>query len=425
MNKISINGTGENLYTFQHSSGLKVYIWQNLKSHNIHAAMNVLYGATSYQYIINNKIIKDKTGIAHFLEHVMFNINSKRNAMDLFNQLGSFTNAYTDTLNTCYYIFIKDEIKKNLDVLLEMMFTPYFTQKLVAKERGIITEEKRKASNDPYRQAYEHFICNIFHYDNIRETTLGTFSDIKDINSEDLQLVYDSFYHPCNMQLVMCGNCNPYEVEKIVNEFLADYEFKPYVKAVPYSKKEPATIVRKSEIIEGNVEIPKIRMAIKIKRSKFKNYNKKELLIMLNMLLRCNFGSTSTFREYLVENNLVTSINATRAVMKDFVIIYVSAESNFPEQVIPLIKEKMNNLELTKKDLTRKINSSIATYITNFEENEIVSDTIIANIIEYGDISLNYIDEVKKVKYEKVNNLINLIDTTEMSEMILMPKKSS
>ena len=148
MNKVEILGTKESLYIEHLDNGLDIYMQPNDKVKNFYITLNVKYGSIYTNYKFNGEKHNDPKGIAHYLEHLMFNMPDE-DAFDHFAALGSSVNAYTSNEVTCYEVFSNSKFKENLSYLIKMVFTPYFNKELISKEKGIITEEIKMYEDDP------------------------------------------------------------------------------------------------------------------------------------------------------------------------------------------------------------------------------------------------------------------------------------
>lgn len=423
MQKHTIDKMNETIYYEKAPNGLEIYVWQNKNVHNTFAALNVNYGSYYYRYQKGKSIIKDKTGIAHFLEHVMFNMDDNTNASDLFHELGTFDNAYTSSKNTCYYIKYQDNEIENLKVLINLVLKPYFTDKLVNKEKGIIIEEKRRSMNNPYNKLFDAVNDSLFVNYNSRETTLGSIDDINAITADDLKRVYDEFYNPANMQLVICGQCEPESLIKEILKLLKPFPKKTYDKKTIYYPEEPSYVNKKRNVIEGNVVTPKVRFLYKIPRNIYKDIPAWVLGYILSIIKKCNFGPTTDFREKLFINNFVNSFDASFYLTDDFIILNFYIESNDYHKVIEKIKYKMKHLKVTKDDFIAKTHSHLANAITVFENNEAVNDNLISHLVDYGKIKYDLVNDYLKINLSDVKKVIEKLDLLNTSLVILNPQK--
>ncbi len=425
MQEIVLKGIDEKLYYDTCENGLPVYMWVNEKVNNFYATLSVKYGSidTEFKNTDMKKMIKVPDGIAHFLEHVNFNEGEGVTAHEYFNELGSSINAFTTFHFTSYEVFASTHFGQNISHLLDYVQTPYFTKKLVEKEKGIICEEIRMGKNNPGHKLYYGMNQALFSQDKRRVLVTGEENDVKKTTCQDLQLVYDTFYHPKNMYLVITGNFNPYEAMGIVKENQNKKEFPPYKNPERKKVEEPSEVVLPYQEIEANVEIPKVKICYKMKKSLFESFDDDLINIYLSVILRNNFGTTSLLKEDLLEKELVTSIGASRDLFGDIVTIEINMETRYPEEVIPIVEEKMENLSITKEEIKRRIKANIAALINDYDDIEYVNSDISDQLVTNGKVLDNLYDIYNSLNLKDANTLISQIDLRNKSVVKLIPFK--
>ena len=187
MKEIKINKTNEIMYYEKLNNGLEVYIVPNVYQKNFYITFTTKFGSINTEF----KTKEEKTfkkvpnGIAHYLEHLMFNMEDGT-AFDYFSKLGSSVNAFTTYDLTCYEVYSSTYFKENLEYLLDYVQTPYFTNELVNNERGIISEEIKMYDNNPNTELTYSAYKNIFVKDNRRNLISG---NVEDINKIDIYVV--------------------------------------------------------------------------------------------------------------------------------------------------------------------------------------------------------------------------------------------
>lgn len=398
MEEISIKGLNETIYYEVSSSGLPIYMWKNNNKSSYYLSLGVKYGSLHTDYKLNGKTIHNPKGIAHYLEHLKFNEKDGTTASDFFEKSGSSSNAFTTFEYTNYEVIGTDSFLDNLNHLLDFVYTPYFTSKLVNKERGIITEEIKMGMDNPYNKLYFDFLKNVFNKYNYRYEVSGTVEDVKEITVDDIKKTFETFYHPENMFLVITGNFNPYEAVEIVNNNLKNKKFKKFPKIEMIDTKEKNSVCEKEKVLFENIELPKVKMGVKLKKNLFKDIDDVTLYIASSILLRTNFGGSSEFQEFLKTNRLVEYIKATREIYNDYLVISLTFESRCPEEAIKIITKKLKNMEMDESCIERRLKSNIAGFVLDFDSVSAVNNMIQSNLIQYGKI----IDNMKEL-YEKVN----------------------
>ncbi|MEG1506342.1 MAG: pitrilysin family protein [Bacilli bacterium] len=425
MKEIELTGLGEKIFLHESKCGLKTYMWVNEKVSGAFMTLSVRYGSLHTEFKVNDESYKVPNGLAHFLEHIKFNVEPNLSAHDVFLKLGSETNAFTTFQYTNYLVYSDKLINESLKELMNFVYKPYFTKQLIAKEKGIIVEEANMGIDNPIYMAHYGIFNQLFHTSKYKYFITGYPDEIKQITLKDVTDVFDAFYQPKNMFLCLTGNFNPYEMVKTIDEFMDEKEFKKYVEPKIINEKEDKTVVKKYGEIEAKITVAKIKYGLKIARNKFKNVSDLELRIYLSLLLTINFGNTSDFKEELTNKELVTDLYASADIFDDYVILIISADTPYFEEVIKLLDEKLDNLEVDEKTFNRKIKANIATLILQFEDIEGVNNKISSDLITYGKIVDNIKEVYENLNIDAIRDVLKEITKDNKSVLVLKPKKDS
>src|SRR5690606_10229237 len=166
-------------------------------------------------------------GITHFLEHKLFETKEGIDAANILTNLGAQANAYTNYTTTAYLFSTTDKVFEALNVLLDFVQEPYFTDENVAREQGIIEQELKMYLDIPSEQLRLGLLKNMFKEHYINQDIGGTVESIKEITKEKLYTVYETFYHPSNMVLVVVGNFDVNECIKTIRNNQQNKQFHP------------------------------------------------------------------------------------------------------------------------------------------------------------------------------------------------------
>ena len=424
MREIKLKGLNETIYEHITKEGLRVYMWANEKVNSAYYSLSVKYGSVDTKFKVGKKIYEVPNGVAHFLEHVKFNYSKDKTAHDIFYKLGADANAFTTFNYTSYIVFSTDKKVEILNTLLDFVYKPYFTSRMISKEKGIIVEEANMGIDDAYSDCYYHSLQNIFQKSKYRNLITGKQTEIKSITLDDIKLAYDLFYHPKNMFLCITGNINPYEMAKVVDENLSKKEFSKYNNPQVIKEEEPRKVNKKYDEYYCNLTYPRIKYAIKLPISKFKNIDLVDLRIITNLILNINLGETSLFKEELMDNKLITGMYYNNDIFDDYFVITITVSTKYHEEVIKKIENKLNNLEITKEELIRKRNAQVAAMILNFDDIEVVNSSLQDDIMLEDKI----IDDIKiRLSNYKLNDLekiMSLIKLDNVSVSVFLPNKN-
>ncbi len=421
MEEIKLKGLNETIYYDKCDNGLKVYMWVNKKVNTFYGTLSVKYGSIYNEFTINNHKYKTPRGVAHFLEHVKFNEDKDTTAHDFFFKTGCDTNAFTTFHYTNYQVYGSEDAPKNVVHLLDFVQNDFFSKQIVNNEKGIITEEANMGEDDPYTVMLFKHLNNIFNSYEHKYVITGNKDDIKDISIEDIKLVFNTFYHPQNMFLVVTGNFNPYELMEAIKENQNNKTFKKYKNPKRIIKKESKEIRKEYEEVNINVANRQIKIGIKIPKKSIKGYDDLHIRIMLQYLLMVNFGQTSDFRDELLEKELINDFYFNREIFDDYVVISFTIDSKYKNEIIDIFNKKIDNLTISKETFERKKKSLLASLILNYEDVEVVNSIIQSEILTYGDIIDNLKEIQESITYEDMLDFIKELDLSKRSVLVLNP----
>lgn len=421
LKKLTISKYNETVYYDKLDNGLEVYMWPQENVSNFYATLSVKYGSIDTDFKIGNKTYQVSKGIAHFLEHVKFNEGPNKTAHDYYNKLGSSINAFTTFGYTSYEVLASSNLKENITHLLDYVETPYFTKELIEKERKIILSEVKMGKNNPYQMLYYTLNNALFHENSRKYYVTGDEEDVKNITLEEINLVYNTFYHPANMFLVVTGNIDPDYLDVVVRENQNTKEFKEYLEPVKIRPKEKETVCEERKIITGNITVPKLRIAYKIKKSSLGSISDMEKLVYTRIIMNANFGTTSQINERLLESNLVSKLSTNASIVDDYLIININAETKYPTEIEKMLKENYENMDLTPKRLERRIRCNIADFIYGLDDIEYLNSMVQDNIMTYGKLITNTYDIIKNLNIETASRVINDLKNYSTCTVIMNP----
>ena len=277
--------------------------------------------------------------------------------------------------------------------------------------------------DNPYmRSLYDHF-KNIFKRQECGKFITGDPKDIKSISLEDIENVFNTYYHPENCFLVITGNFNPYEMLDAIKENQKKKDFGKYLNPVRIKSSEPKKIIKDYDEFEAGVKNYKIRVAVKVPLQDLKNLDNYKILLYTRMILKINFGSCSHFKNELLDKELIYDMNYTVNKMDEFLILSVIANTSYKDEILDRIYDKFDNLELNEKDFNRSLNALIATTILDYEDIEIVNDDLQGELIYQGKIYFNKKEIIESIKYDDVVDTMKKINFKNRSTMVVVPIK--
>ncbi|MCX7614766.1 MAG: insulinase family protein, partial [Clostridiales bacterium] len=187
------------------SNGLSIYFFPKKNFNKSFAVFATNYGSVDSKFVLNNQTIQSPGGVAHFLEHKLFD-QKDGNAMNKFAALGSSPNAFTSHTMTAYHFESTDRFDENLNILLDFVSNPYFTKESVDKEQGIIGQEIGMVEDTPGWRSFNLLFEALFENHTVRNSIIGTVKSISEITPDVLYSCHKAFYSPSNMVLVVAGD---------------------------------------------------------------------------------------------------------------------------------------------------------------------------------------------------------------------------
>lgn len=413
------------IYSKTLKNGLKVYIVPKKDSKTTYATFTTNYGSNIIEFIPKgqNDFIKVPTGIAHFLEHKMFEQEDGTDPFTFFGNNGCDANANTNYYKTTYLFSGANKIEENLEFLIDYVQSPYFTDENVDKEKGIITQEIRMYLDDPISRLYEKSIANSFNKHPIKIPVIGDEKNINTITKENLYDCYNTFYHPSNMILVITGNVDSDKTIKVIEENQAkkDYTAKDEFKIKFYD--EPDKVAKKSETLKMNVNIPKIAVNYKVNYSKIKKYSKREIFNYINLYFNIKFDNVSDFTSKMKNEGFITDPFGVVHVDTDkHFLIMILNDTNKPKVLIDKIKEEMQQFNVTPEAFERKKKVLKSGQIYMSDNIFSVNHKIINNQIKYGEVFNDDLDFADSLNFKDFKDCIKQIKFTEVSDVTVESK---
>lgn len=427
MQKIPLANLDLDLYQTKLENGLEIYVVPNLNVNNIYVTFSTKYGSihNSFVPIGEKKIVTVPNGIAHFLEHKVFEQKDGVDPFTFYSERGADANANTSNLKTTYLFSGSSFLEENLNYLLDYVQSPYFTDENVEKEKGIIEQEIMMFQDDPFSRLYERSLFNAMVNNPVRIPIAGTVKSIKEITKEDLYKCYNTFYHPSNMFVVITGNVDPIEIHKIIdnNQKKKDYKFQSELKTK--IDIEPDRVYKSEDVISMNITIPKVSLNYKFNISKIKNISKRDVVNYICIFLDVKLGMTSTFNEKLKALNIVTDgLDLTYVETDDHLLFMLIADTKEPEKLMDYIKEELDDLTIEEAEFNRKKKMLLSSHLFMSDNIYQINSKIMNNIIKEGKVLANSYNEISGYNVDQLNYIMENLSFNNSNYVIINPKKN-
>ncbi len=419
MKEIKMKGVYETIFYEKLDNGFEIYVWEDKKAHSFEGMLNVFYGADGVDFTYKNKKYKVNRGSAHYLEHVM--CEGDEPLLSKFNRLGSYSNAHTSTLATVYEFAGTNNLEENVLLLLKAIFEKEFTLEEIEHERTPIIEEMRMRLDNPNVISFFTLNNMLFKKYPNNSDLGGNKDDISNITLEEVKLLYEAFYHPSNMALVLTGNVSFYDVLKTVKNYFKKFTFKEYKRPKLLNYHEGKRVNIRKSTVKTNVKMPEVITAIKLPLSLFKDYDDYMLINIWQLILTSNFDSTSYFKEDLIEKGLLSQLFYSVYKMYDYLIIEIGCRTNYPLEIEKIILDKLKHMDILKDDVERKKKSALAALVLGYENLEDVNAFISNSLIYEGKLIDNEKELLEKIKMKDIKDVFSKFSLKEYSVLTLMP----
>ena len=395
----------EKLYIEKLENGLTVMILprKNVRKKYIICGPN--FGSIDNEFIIsgNKEATKIPDGVAHFLEHKMFEQRSGINSLDKLTQIGVNANAYTTNDHTAYLYEATDNFYDALDEYMDYIQNPYYTDENVEKEKGIIAQEIKMYEDYPEWQVYLNAVKCMYKNNPIRLDIAGTVKSISGITKEMLYDCYNNFYTPSNMAMCICGD---FEVEKILGEIKKRIIIKENKEAPKrIYPDEPEEIDEKEKKVKMELSNPIFAIGFKDKVEE--NMVKKHIAI--EIILNTLFGKSSKLYKELTDKNiLLGTLDLEYEFSKEYAFILITGMSREPEKVVERINEEIEKAEkngLNEEDFERNKKKIYGDYITEYNSVENSGRMFLSDYFK-GINSFDYLEEYNNVTKEYAESIL-------------------
>ncbi len=307
MEKKFFDELNETLHIMKLDNGLELCVVPKPNFNKTYATFTTRYGSIDNNFIPLGKKEWEHVpdGIAHFLEHKMFEKEDGSDVFQDFSQQGASANAFTSFTRTAYLFSSTSEVEKNLKTLIDFVQTPAFTKESVEKEKGIIGQEIQMYNDQADWRVYFGLIENLYHHHPIKIDIAGTVESISHITVDNLLECYKTFYHPSNMLLFVVGPVDPQAISDIVIKSQEKKDYKNQTAVQRRLPEEPKHVVKAESSLKMSVQTPKLLIGFKETETgrQGEEWLKHELSVQL--LLELMFGKGTDQYKALTDEGLI------------------------------------------------------------------------------------------------------------------------
>ncbi len=324
-------------------NGLKVLVWHKPEMRTTSCVFGTPYGGLDFELICEDgRKIHHPSGIAHFLEHKMFEMGNV-DVIDLFSSMGANVNAFTSYTETVYYFSTSsEEIKEPLNLLLDFVQRLDITKESVEKEKGIITQELMMYMQNPDSRLFYELFKGLYHEHPYKFDIGGSPTSVNNTTFEQLTECYKLNYHPGKMILVCVGPTNPEDVLQMIKENQKKKEFEPYINCRRISVNEPVTVAKEQLNIPMEVSTNKVAVGIKLQPWVSSDKQREHQEWAIRCALEAHFSSLNTqYQKWINDNTINQYFDFDVELQKDSAFISFVNETNHPEDFKKFVLAEM------------------------------------------------------------------------------------
>ena len=414
-------------------NGLDVIIIPKKGATNYYASYSTHFGSLNYKFKApgNTEVTTVPDGVAHFLEHKMFEEADGINALDKLSKIGADANAYTSFNHTSYLFSCNSRFDEAFDILLKFVQSPYYTEENVEKEKGIIGQEIKMYDDDPQWQVFFQLLLAMYGENHaVTKDIAGTVESISHITPEILYDCYNTFYDPSNMVIVVSGDVEPNHILEMIKDKVKDQEEKTEIERY-YGEINPGVVKSRVEK-QMDVSIPiailgfKDSKAQRLRKAGLSEENRDlvKRSVAVEILLSLLSGKSSRVFEELYNDGTITSpISADFTFEEDYAYSNFNFECNEVDKVVDRIKKEIIYLKengIDKKEFDRIKKMLYGGFVGVFNDSTAIARNMTADYFKgintldfadaYKDIDIEYVEEVLKDHFDFDNMALSVIN---------------
>ncbi|RGM74791.1 insulinase family protein [Streptococcus ilei] len=423
LEKIDYPAVGECVYQTSLQNGLKLYLIPKADFNESYAIISTKFGSIDTRFTVDGvEGIKEfPAGIAHFLEHKLFEDQDGQDYLQHFVKLGAESNAFTSFTQTSYLFSTTSNVNENLRLLLEMTQSLHLSKDSLKKEQLIIQQEIEMYQDSPDYQLFFRALANLYPETPLAQDIAGTVSSLSQIDEKSLQDNFDYFYQPSNMQLVVVGN---FDLDSLVN-LVSDFEMKTSLSPLPHISPVDLNPVVQNETSRMEVASPKLAIGIR-GRNQIPPMYQYRYKIILKLLFAMMFGWTSKRFQSLYEvGKLDNSLTLEIEVESSFHFVMLTMDTSEPVSISHQFRTAIKNFEkdpdVTQEHLDTIKSEMFGDFLHGLNSLDYIAPQF--NPIETGE---NLFDLPKILQSISLQDVVKVgrdfVNACDMTDFIIFPK---
>ncbi|KIL41398.1 zinc protease [Gordoniibacillus kamchatkensis] len=346
MERIPYEHLQETLYHEKLDNGLHVYLLPKPGFQKTYATFATEYGSIDNRFQVEGgPEHRVPDGIAHFLEHKMFE-EPEGDVFATFAAQGASSNAYTSFDRTVYLFSATANIAENVTTLINFVQNPYFTDENVEKEKGIIGQEINMYRDNPDWRSYFGLIEALYHNHPVHIDIAGTIDSIAQITKETLYDCYHTFYHPTNMILFVVGGIEPEPLMELIRSNQAGKTFAPQGEIRRFFEQEPEQVKEKERLIRLPVSLPKCLVGFKEPPQELDGAALLRRELEMKLVLDMLFSQSSAIYQKLYDEGLISdNFGHEYNQIGNQAFSVVGGDTKDPERLMSRLREEVEAVQ--------------------------------------------------------------------------------
>lgn len=426
LEKINYSAVGETVYQRVLANGLRVFLLPKNDFNETYGIISTNFGSVDTGIVSREtkQVTQYPAGIAHFLEHKLFEGPQGKDLMLEFTKLGAESNAFTSFTRTSYLFSATDNISENLQLLQKLVHRADFTKESILREQDIIGQEIEMYQDNPDYRLFFGALANLYPQTPLAEDIAGTKESISEITVENLKENFSNFYHPSNMTLFVIGN---FDLEQIAAEIAEQQQKLVFPRSSESIEKIPVSLHPVVSTDTHRMEVASPKLAVGIRGTDF--VDESELYrykITLKLLFAMMFGWTSKRFQSLYESGKMdNSLTLEVEVEKDFHFVMLTMDTQEPVGLSHQFRSAIKNFD-KDPDVTEEHLDTIKSEMFGDFLHGLNSLEYIATQYEPQLTGENLFDLPKILQDISLNDVIKLghrfIDQCDMTDFTIFPK---
>lgn len=378
----------ERYFEILHPCGLPIYVFPKNMT-GTYAILAVRYGAMDTAFRTRDgECLTVPDGVAHFLEHKLYENPDGSDSFAKFSEYGADANAYTTSNRTAYLFGCTDRFAESLTELLTFVTTPYFTPETVQKEQGIIAEEIRMYDDSPWDRCFQNLMESMYAVCGIRRNICGSERSISRITSELLRTCYDTFYQPANMALVVCGNVTPDDVLTVCNKVLPQRSSNQPIER--FEKPEPPEVLRPFTEAKMQVAKPIFTLGFKDPVLPRTKQERARRYVAMNLLDEAIFSRSGALYGALFDEGLLTASYSYGYSNTDRCAFHtISGEGDDPQEIERRILAHLSDLSehgIPPQEIERARRVLYSDELQSYDSTEEIANELLSYLFDGADM---------------------------------------